>query len=362
MEISLYKYRFPFSKPFTTARDTFSHREGFIIELKDQGVQAVGEAAPLPGFSKESMDEVQNYLKNNWDTVTGLIADYTTKNSYQAIAPGETPTSVAFALDTLIVDCWSSREHIPLRRLLFNESRSKIKINATLPINKLEKSLEKAELLWKKGYRTLKVKVGGSPEQEYTLIKQLRTRFPKLKIRIDANQSWDFGEAVNTLQKFTPLNIEYCEEPLTNPSPDAFVKLREQTDIPIALDESLHQNKGILEWKKRKIADIVIIKPMVFGGMKKNFETIRLAVNHDYIIIFTTSLESGIGRLMTATLAAGLSSPQFAHGLNTGSHLAMDVWDDSMYIKEGQWTLPSTEGLGLAYEPEKLVSVKKLDL
>jgi hypothetical protein len=61
-------------------------------------------------------------------------------------------------------------------------------------------------------------------------------------------------------------------------------------------------------------------------------------------IVFTSSLESGIGRLMTASIAAGLGS-NIAHGLGTGPLLAEDVWRDDQFISDGNYHLPDAEKL-----------------
>jgi hypothetical protein len=64
---------------------------------------------------------------------------------------------------------------------------------------------------------------------------------------------------------------------------------------------------------------------MLLGSFNKIFETKRLANTHDNEIIFTTSLEGGIGRRITAILASGLGSLKNAHGLATGHLLTADI-------------------------------------
>ena len=52
-------------------------------------------------------------------------------------------------------------------------------------------------------------------------------------------------------------------------------KLKEHYDLNIALDESLYQNKNYKSWAKKKLVDVLIIKPRIFGGYKtfNNFYT-----------------------------------------------------------------------------------------
>ncbi|MDZ7714701.1 MAG: hypothetical protein U5J95_00660 [Balneolaceae bacterium] len=91
---------------------------------------------------------------------------------------------------------------------------------------------------------------------------------------------------------------------------------------------------------------------MVIGAFSKLFATKALVSTHDITTVFTSSLESGIGRMMTATLASGLGAKQTAHGLATGSLLTMDVWDDGTYINNGRFTMPDNIGLGKGHKPD----------
>ena len=69
----------------------------------------------------------------------------------------------------------------------------------------------------------------------------------------------------------------------------------------------------------------------------------KRAKQNDTKLVFTTGLESGVGRLMTATLAAGLGTPHAAHGLATGGLLARDIWTDDQFIAKGNFVLPDAE-------------------
>ncbi len=54
----LYRYHLPLSEPLQSKGTTLRHREGLLVELAgDGGAVGWGEAAPLPGFSRENPDE-----------------------------------------------------------------------------------------------------------------------------------------------------------------------------------------------------------------------------------------------------------------------------------------------------------------
>src|SRR4051812_11635942 len=53
------RYRLPFRAAVRTAHGVWAEREGVIVRLDGEtGSAGFGEAAPLPGFSRETVDEI----------------------------------------------------------------------------------------------------------------------------------------------------------------------------------------------------------------------------------------------------------------------------------------------------------------
>lgn len=352
MSLKAFRYHFPLKNPFITGAGTFSKREGIIFILEKDGISAYGEAAPLPGFSGETLDQVIEQLYDNRSEIKKEVASNLAGHSTSRQLKNELFPSLQFAFDTLAMDFHAKRNHTSLRNELFEHPNFKIPVNAALSIDDVGATLQQAGKLWKEGYRTFKVKVGVDFEQELEIIEQLRKRYPQQNIRIDANQSWTPEQAEEYLDMLSRFTIEYCEEPVLQPGLKVLQQLHKKSAVPVALDESLQQLGPLEDILKEPLADILIIKPMVFGGVQKNFETIRLLVSHGYTAVFTTSLESGIGRMMTANLASGLGATHLAQGLATGSLLTMDVWHDRTYINSGYFNLPDGPGLGEEHRPD----------
>ena len=60
MKITLYHYALPCQTGVVLRKQPLSIREGLIIQLNQQGKIGLGEIAPLPGFSQESLKEAQS--------------------------------------------------------------------------------------------------------------------------------------------------------------------------------------------------------------------------------------------------------------------------------------------------------------
>lgn len=362
MNLKAYTYSFPFKSVFKTSTRSFNERKGIILEWDHEGILSLGEAAPLPGFSVESLSDVKTQLTQHARDIQKLFLEDCSLSSVQTFCrKKKILPSLRFALETLAVDYLSQRANIPVQEFLFEESRDSIKINSVISAKSMGQALDQVRDSIDQGFETVKMKVGIDFQEEFETLQEIRSEFPKLTIRLDANQAWDLEKAINNLEQLKQLNIEYCEEPLTDPSIQNLKKLSQTVPTPVALDESLLTFQN-LENVVPHIS-VMVIKPMVFGSLTKLFATNRIADTHDIKVIYTTSLESGIGRTMTAILAAGLGDSNSAHGLGTGSLLKMDVWHDGTYINNGSVCLPDRIELGEKYHSNhKYLELDPIDL
>lgn len=304
----------------------------------------MGEAAPLPGFSAETIQQVIRQIRANIEPIDQFFSgDFSLTDLNDFLNNQTLVASLQFCLYTLGSLALATLKKQSLQQTLFNNPADSVGVNAVIDLAQKNILSTTAEYQ-KKGFNTIKVKAGADTRKLVAEIQRMREAFPEINIRLDANQSWSIKQALETLNQLELFGIEYCEEPLANPNRNTLLKLKSHTSIPIALDESLAQTFSLPE--AATLADVLIIKPMVHGPV---IETLKEISDQKSVkIVFTSSLESGLGRLMTATLAAGLGSVNTAHGLATGSLLAEDVWRDDQFIKNGRFILP---------EPEKLTNL-----
>ncbi|MEK6165913.1 hypothetical protein WI664_15115 [Vibrio cholerae] len=54
---TLYRYQLPMDSGVILRNEKLTQREGFIVELTENGRTARGEIAPLPGFSRETLED-----------------------------------------------------------------------------------------------------------------------------------------------------------------------------------------------------------------------------------------------------------------------------------------------------------------
>ncbi len=344
--LRFYKYSNPFKTPFKTALGSFETREGIILCYSADEIQAFGEVAPLPGFSKEYLSEVEQAIIES----RALISDSITAEAFDSLIfklkDKYSFPSLNFGIDTLIHDLKAKRMGVPIQELLFGKVDTNVQSNASVGIRSLEETIDQARLKVDQGFGTIKIKVGSDFEKEQLALSSLRQTLPEIKLRIDANQAWNKENAVVYLNRLSEFGIEYCEQPVASSSLNDMKWVKDRSPIKIAADESLtdeDQRNTIIE---NGCCDLLIIKPALIGSFGEINVTKQLADSHGMVVVFTTTLDGIIGRKITAVLASGLGSRKFAHGLGTGSFFN-EPYSSGEQIRDGYFQLSAVEpGLG----------------
>ncbi|MEX0719179.1 MAG: o-succinylbenzoate synthase [Balneolaceae bacterium] len=356
--LQYFKYRLPFKQTFTVFGNEIEYREGIILVYREGKITAYGEAAPLPGFSIETLEQVETVLKVNHAVLQQGLQNNTAAQIVDILNKLHNFPSLSFGLDTLMHDFAAKKEQKTLAEYLFLDGINPLHSNAILPFQSIKNTLEKAEDFANQGFETFKVKVGENFSREAEVLRLLRKQYPHIKIRIDANQAWQVEEAISSLRSIESLQIEYCEQPVSGKNFKGLRKVKKSTTIPIAADESIRNKNDVIPLLKAEAIDMLILKPSLFGTFKNLFVTKSMADSHNIETVFTTSLESTVARAAIAVLASGLGSPEFAQGLGTGNLFKYDVGQNN-WLNKPVIQLPKTPGLGISVDLDSLEEIKE---
>ena len=122
----------------------------------------------------------------------------------------------------------------------------------------------------RRGYDTLKIKVGASPELDVARLTAVRQAIGDgPKIRIDANQGWEPKQAVRLLNQMQEkgLAIEFVEQPVKAHDIAGLKYVTERSYVPVMADESVFSPADALHIMQTGAADLVNIKLMKCGGL-----------------------------------------------------------------------------------------------
>ena len=341
--VSVTKFVIPLKRPLRTSAGTIEGRRGFLLSVDG----AYGEATPLPGWTEEYeecrrvLQTAANLLQNGhpWDDVLDICA--------------ETPAA-RHAVDLARLDHRSKLERVPLADFLGDAdgfSRT-VPVNETIGHAPPRETAAHARRAVTSGFDCLKVKVGGQPVPgDVERLRAVRTEVgTEIELRADANGAWTPGQAREAMDAFDDLGVTYVEQPLPAGDLSELAALRKETAIGVALDESLATNR-VGDVLMVGAADVLVLKPMVLGGIERTHTLGKRASELDVTPIVTTTIDAVVARTAALHVAASLGG-RHACGLATASKLSTDLADDPAPVVNGTMTVPTDPGTGV-HDPSR---------
>jgi len=256
-------------------------RRGYYLHLDG----AIGEVAPLPGWSSETLEQARADL--------------------QRLAKGDSGglcASVQFGWECALQEKIGWADFPPLAR--------------EISISALDGDIESALAA---GCRCFKFKLAGDPRAMAEMIKERAEKIHgRAAIRLDANRRWSLAEASEFLNLIPNVPYQYLEEPVCEAKDLA--KLIGHPSARLALDETLREISpdDLPKWTGVRA---VVLKPTLLGGLKISRDFARAAERLGALPVVSASFESRIGLGALVRFAASLSPKPEPAGLDTARWL-----------------------------------------
>lgn len=313
----VYRYTLPLTAPLSGGAAPSSERRGLVLELVGEtGATGWGEAAPLPGFSRESVETAAAALVRLAGQWEGTRAP-SLGSMPSALAAA--PPSVQFAGESALLSLRAATEGQTVPGRL--GGRDTVTLNALLTSD-TEALPSAARRLVSQGYRTPKLKVGrASVDEDLRRVHVLAEVLgAEGHIRLDANRAWPVEAATAFAEGLGPVPLEYIEEPLADPS--RLPAFAEATGLPVAIDETTREHAPEALPTLGPVA-AVVLKPTLLGGLSTLRQWVDAARAQDATPVLTAAYESGLGLRTIAALTAALTDAPA--GLSTYDRLAADL-------------------------------------
>lgn len=238
-------------------------------------------------------------------------------------------------IEQAILNLICKEKQTTLDKLLGIKLKNEIKVNAAIGLNSVEDTIKIADEFIRQGYKTLKVKCGRDDfNQEIECLRLLRENFGnEIKVRIDVNGGWNLNQAFHNLREIESVQLEYAEQPVS--SFNDMAALKSKSRIKIAADESVRSTADAEKIINANAADVLILKPMMIGGLLPTIEIIELAQKNKIDCVITSSFESAIGRT-SAVIAAAYTKCKMAHGLAINNFFEKDITEDLFPVISGK--------------------------
>jgi o-succinylbenzoate synthase len=335
------------------ARDGWIERRGWLLRLEDdRGELGQGEAAPLPGYSPDTLSAAGRELERALAAALPLELDTCLPLAPQIgqVSRGAALASAAArsALECALLDLAGRRLDVPVSWLLRGAPAEPAR--PTAQVLPAAAPAGEAERAWRAGYRTLKVKVGAPDrfEAELAALEELRRRLPRAALRVDAGGAWVLEQAPDLLRRLAGIAPEFVEQPVPA---EALERLAGEEGLPrLAADESLQQPDRAERLASRAGGPVrvLVLKPGALGGPLACMRLADRGRRSGLDVVVSHLLEGPVGFAAAAELALALPPGGPACGL--GSHPALDAWSEGARPPQSaghEIRAASTPGLGL---------------
>jgi L-alanine-DL-glutamate epimerase-like enolase superfamily enzyme len=255
-------------EPFTIATGTMGHAQNVFIRVHtDAGFYGVGECSAFPMIVGETQDTclvMAREFARLWKGKDALdipgrlqqLHDFTAGNS-----------TIKSAFDIALYDIAAKNAGLALYQFL-NGSKRRIETDITIGISAPETMAQTAFQLKQSGATILKIKLGKDAKSDVERIKQIRRMVGNdMKIRVDANQGWNFDDAVFALRAINEYDIEFCEQPMRTWYDDHLPELKKRSPVKIMADESVYNHHDARKQINSTSCDYINIKFSKSGGI-----------------------------------------------------------------------------------------------
>jgi O-succinylbenzoate synthase len=331
--VELFQYDLPLAIPLRLNDQVLMRRTGLILKFGyGERETGYGEIAPLPGFSRETLEEAKQIVIRWSDLLGGLPK--TEPEREQALGFMQAAPSVLFGTECALC---SFRHAIgsPLSLGLFSRRRTRVSINGLL-MGPREEVVEKARRLAAEGYRAVKLKVGARDiEEDIETVRQVRNAIGNaMALRLDANRAWDRDTALAFARAVGDRAIEYIEEPLAEPQ--RLEEFARRSGLPVALDETLREQRPARGYfRDKQWARAAILKPTLHGGVMHCEQLAYEALEFGVKPVVSSCFESGLGIAALAHFASTITAEDVPAGLDTGDWFAEDILATRFQVRNG---------------------------
>ena len=339
VRLRLFRYNIPLKRDLILKGQAAALRQGLILAFcENDKILALGEIAPLLGFSRETMGQAEEQIIRSIKNMPldivlpGLLDSPLIETIIEHAIEAKLYPSVEFGLCTATLNLISHIKKVPLRKLLSDKANDHIKVNALLAGSE-DEIIESTNRLISEGYKLFKLKVGRqSLDEDIELVRKVNYLIKDSGVlTLDANRAWGIKDAIYFGKGIDDIKIAYIEEPVKDYLGILQLSNYGKFKIPMALDESL---AAIIPKAMELIPGVttLVLKPTIIGFVK-TIEFSNKAKNLGMKTVISSSFESSIGLNALAEFASGFDA---SAGLDTIAWFAEDTLESSFKIKSGQ--------------------------
>ncbi len=204
-------------------------------------------------------------------------------------------------VEAAVWDLQARRNGVPLWKEIGGGVRREIPCGVSIGIqDSVEQLIGKIETELAAGYQRIKMKI--KPGWDVDVVRQVRERFPAIRLMADANSAYSLADAAR-LKALDDFYLMMIEQPLAHDDIIDHAILQPQLETPICLDECIRSAHHAEQAIRLKAGRIVNIKLGRVGGFTEAKRVHDICEAASIPVWCGGMLEAGIGRAHNIALA-----------------------------------------------------------
>jgi L-alanine-DL-glutamate epimerase-like enolase superfamily enzyme len=357
----------PFRVKFEHAAASRRSSESLLVELRlDDGTTGWGESLPRVYVTGESRDGACELLAGSilprllgraFESFEEVVAFLTACDGRAPTewGPRDQPQSAAWcAVDLALLDAFGKH----FGRTPFGQTSmpGDLRYSGVLSSGDGWKHRLQPLLYRLLGFRALKIKAG--PETTVRdIVRVRRLAGANTELRVDANMSWTFDQALRLMPEFARAGVKSFEQPLAADDLAGAARLIRETGLEVMADESLHTGESLQRLIDAKACTAINARISKCGGLIATLARCREARSADLWV--QLGCQVGESSLLSAAhlhLCAAFPKARHLEGCFGSFLLADDPAKPALRFGRGGRPphLPSSSGLGVEIDSECL--------
>jgi len=358
-DVEIYYFDIPLKEPFTITLGTITTSSGVLIRIvTDAGITGIGESSPFQPVTGDTQETNVAAARAIREMLKGK--DPLAIESAHQLFGGflfSNPALIA-AFDMALYDILGKAAGLPVFRLLGGD-KTVFETDVTTGIDTPANMVKSVQTRLAAGFKTFKIKVGMEPAADVARLQAIRDAIGyDYGLRIDANQGWTVAQAITALKAMEKFNIQFCEQPGLHSDIAGMKQVRDESQIGIMADESLHSPADAIELISAAACDYFNIKLMKAGGMTNGLRIALIGEAANIRCMLGCMIETRLGLTAAAHVHGACQNIVFADLDGYFEH-TFDPIVDGMTVKDGMITLPEKAGLGTDVDPAFLKKLKR---
>ena len=360
--ISAQLYLLSFPVDFKIARTRIIYSHHIVVTLEVDGMVGCGSGVLYRGTPWQLKTLWDGWLQAALTQFLKTLEMSTLEAGWQPLLDrlGSVQPGLNFAVDSALWDLRGKRNGQSVAEMLGGVYRTQVPITEQIFIDRWAESEGELRAMQQRGTSSLKVKTGFHPQHDVELVQRVHQFMgSEVEMRVDANRGYALADSLETYKAMAAAGVLAAEEPISDKDWSVLRRFRQETGLPVMLDESILSLDDLEQAIAAEALDILNVKLTRVGGITQALAYVKLCQQAGVALSIGCAEDIGPGMASILHLSAALPSLYSTEGMGY-LRLGTDIIaNNALPVVGGKVALPNAPGLGVELLPNFATAVSQ---